>query len=94
MRVVYSPRAEADLIRIIDDLAALRPGSLKAMAAVIDATITRLGEHPLSGRLQGGVDVREAVTPRYGFLVFYRVRSAVEIITIQSGSQERDYRDA
>ena len=81
-------------MRIIDHLAAFRPGAVKVIAAAIDATVTRLGEHPLSGRLQEGIDVRKAVTPRCGSLIFYRVRSAVEIVTIQSGSQERDYQDA
>jgi plasmid stabilization system protein ParE len=48
---------------------------------------------PLSGRAQEEFELRRVVTRKYSYIVYYRIADAVEIVTIQSGSQNREYSD-
>jgi toxin ParE1/3/4 len=93
LRVRFSRRAAADLVDIVDYLMLRNAAVAKSVAADIRATIRRTGEMPLSGRAQEEFELRRVVTRKYSYIVYYRIADAVEIVTIQSGSQNREYSD-
>ena len=98
MKVVYSPRAVADLRSIS---AYLRPRSLqgaKRVRAAILATITQLVTFPRLGTPQTTPNVYKLLTRRYNYLIYYtavpEAGDAIYIITIRHPSQQREFEDA
>ena len=72
MRVVYTPRALADLIDIADFLKARSPVGARAVELRIQRSFALLAEFPGAGRaLQQRPQVRVMPLGRYPYLIFY-----------------------
>ena len=98
MRVVYSPRAVADLRSIS---AYLRPRSLqgaKRVRAAILATITQLVTFPRLGTPQTTPNVYKLVMRSYNYLIYYttlpEAGETIYSITVRHPSQQREFEDA
>ena len=80
MRAYYKPRSEMGLAN---------------MVAEIQETITNIPDHVSSGRKTPRDDVREKVTPKYGFIIPYYIRdNTVYVLRIYRGMRKSlDYKD-
>lgn len=90
MRVIYSPRAIADLAGIADYLVARNPQGALAVERRIREVVSLLAEFPGIGRV---VEQRPAVRVmplgRYPYLVFYTVRDdELFVIHIRHGARK------
>lgn len=95
-RVVYSPRALADLERAFKSLDELAPDATIAAMTAISSAIDVLGQHPLIGRIVRD-DLRELVISfgRTGYVALYRylpTRDLVRVLAIRH-QRELDYPD-
>jgi len=66
------------------------------VADAVEAAAQMLGDHPESGCRQEVADVRKAVVPGDGYLLFYSVDAVaklVRIIAVMHPSRRRPYRD-
>jgi toxin ParE1/3/4 len=72
VRVVYSPRAIADLLHVATYLKARSPSGARVVEQRIRRTIDLLSEFPGAGRaLQQRPQVRVIPLGRYPYLIFY-----------------------
>lgn len=72
MRVVYTPRALADLINVADCLKARNPVGARAVELRIQRSIALLAEFPGAGRaLERRPQARVMPLGRYPYLTFY-----------------------
>ena len=97
MKIVYSPRAVADLRSISAYLRPRSPQGAKRVRAAILSTITQLVTFPRLGTPQTTPTVYKLLTRRYGYLIYYTVdgdADAIYIITIRHPSQQREFEDA
>lgn len=74
MRIRLTAEAKADLDELRAYLAPVNPKALQKVVDAIERRIQLTVEYPGSGRLSPRDDVREAVEPRYGFLIPYMVK--------------------
>ena len=74
MRLVFSPRAIADLTEIANYLMARSPVGARAVERRISATVALLAQSPGAGRvLEQRPTVRVIPVARYPYLIFYTV---------------------
>jgi toxin ParE1/3/4 len=71
MRIVFTKEAKRDLEELRRYLEPLSPKGLANVVATLERRIMVASEHPRSGRPTPRPDVREAVEPRYGFVIPY-----------------------
>ena len=96
MKVQYSARAAAEyktIARYYKNIDHLVAG---AVAHDIRKTVKLLSRHPSIGKSQDVQDIRRTISPRYGYLIYYREVPGshfIEIVTILHGRQERPYND-
>jgi addiction module RelE/StbE family toxin len=85
--LVWTDEATADLLDILDYIAARNPTAANRLDAAIRHTAERLPDHPLihrPGRVPG---TREAIVhPNY--IMVYRVGEAIEILALQHARQQ------
>ncbi len=82
MRVIYSPRAIADLIEIAGYLIPRSPAGALAVEQRIRRTVSLLAEFPGAGcALEQRHQVRVMPLGRYPYLIFYSV-SAEELVIL------------
>ncbi|MBF0369798.1 MAG: type II toxin-antitoxin system RelE/ParE family toxin [Magnetococcales bacterium] len=93
MRVRWTKRAE---YRLYDGTKYIRkenPEAAKKVITAIRRVVDKIAEHPyLSPQSRAFSGFREAVVPRYPFVIWYRVKEdeqIVEILTIWHTSQDR-----
>ena len=89
-RVSYSPRAQRELIGIIERIAVDNPGAANAFASRVEHQCSLLANHPEMGRRRPeiGPDVRSLV--RGNYLVFYRWKpegDQIVILSVRHGSR-------
>ena len=97
MKVRYSPLAASDLKSIIQYFQDLNPVVARAVRLDISKTVKLISSHPGVGVLQDAPNTRRSVTPRYGYLIYFRELGSIqmiEIITIKHGRQLRPFDDA
>jgi toxin ParE1/3/4 len=80
MRLVLTVAATCDLRELRQYLAFVSPRGLQTVAAAIERRIQATLEFPESGRAVSHVGIREAVEPRYGFLIPYVVRGDALVV--------------
>jgi toxin ParE1/3/4 len=81
VKIVYSPRAIADIIDIADYLKARSPTGAHAVQLRIERSIALLAEFPGAGRtLAQRPQVRVMPLGRYPYLIFYTVSG--EVLTV------------
>jgi toxin ParE1/3/4 len=89
LRISFTIEAKADLDDMRDYLLPLNPQGLARVSSAIEACIKLVAEHPASGRPSPRDDVREAIEPRYGFLILYTVRGSVlYILRVYRGKRQ------
>lgn len=89
MRIEYSRRALAQLASIYEYLASRSPTAAQSVRSSVRATITRLEQLPLLGKLTDEGDVHVLIEPEYLYRVFYRVGGeVVTVIRILHRSQQ------
>ena len=89
MKIVYSPRAIADLIEIADYLTVRSPPGARAVEQRIHATVSLLAQSPGAGRaLEQRPAVRVIPLGRYPYLVFYKVSGdELTILHVRHGAR-------
>jgi toxin ParE1/3/4 len=73
MRIVFTEDAKHDLKELRRYLEPLSPKGLANVVAALERRIVIASENPRGGRPTPRPDVREAVEPRYGFVIPYTV---------------------
>ena len=97
MRLRFTRGARSDLEGIAEYLHRRNPSAALAVRAAILRSLQNLALFPAIGRPQNVEGVRKLVTPRYRYLVYYRIDEEAEeivILTIQHPARRRQYRDA
>lgn len=77
MRLRFTRDAVRDLEDLRDWLVPRSPTGHKRVVAAIQAALKRIREQPQSGRRTEHPDIREAIEPRYGFIIPYTIRGDV-----------------
>lgn len=75
MRLRFAPDAVADLDELRNWLKPRSPQGHRNVVSAITNTIRPLQQHPDGGRPTSHPDIREAIEPRYGFIIPYSVRN-------------------
>lgn len=73
LEICLTTEAKADLDELRDYLKPLSPRGLIKVSLAIESQIKVIADFPASGRLSPRQDVREAIEPKYGFLIPYMV---------------------
>jgi plasmid stabilization system protein ParE len=76
MRIVFTEDAKSDLEELRRYLEPLSPKGLANVVAALERRIVIASENPRSDRPTPRPDVREAVEPRYGFVIPYTLIAA------------------
>ena len=71
MRIIFTEDAKRDLEELRRYLQPLSPQGLANVVATLERRIMTASENPRSGRPTPRRDVREAVEPRFGFVIPY-----------------------
>jgi toxin ParE1/3/4 len=96
MKLRLSREAARELREIGHYIRERNPAAALKVRADIFATIDLLKRSPLVGRRQSVRNVRKVITPKYSYLVYYRVDEppkAVTVLSIRHGARSRRYRD-
>jgi toxin ParE1/3/4 len=80
MRLVLTLAATNDLRQLREYLACVSPRGLQTVSTAIEQRIQATLQFPESGRSVSHAGIREAVEPRYGFLIPYVSRGDVLIV--------------
>ncbi len=73
LEICFTTEAKADLDELRSYLEPLSPRGLVRVSLAIEAQIKMIADFPASGRPSPRQDVREAIEPKYGFLIPYMV---------------------
>ena len=89
MSLAYSPRALADLQKIVADIEPHRPSGAASVVRKIEATVELVGQYPRAGRvLSRRAAVRVLPIGKYPYRVYYQVvGDDVEILHIRHTSR-------
>ena len=71
LRIQLTAEAKADLDQLRIYLGPISPKGLQNIVNAIETRIRLVAEYPASGRPSPRDDVREAIEPKYGFLIPY-----------------------
>ncbi len=82
MKIIYSPRAVADLHAIADYLQPLNPHALQKVKATILDSIRHVAQFPNIGRRLNRKGVRRHLVPKYDYAIFYLHDESAEEIRI------------
>lgn len=89
MKVVWTEPARADLVFLLDHIAADNPQAARRIRKRIVAAARSLHEFPMRGRPGRIEQTRELVLPGLPWLLVYRLtRGAVEILTVIHGARD------
>ncbi len=88
MIVRFTPRAEADLVGILDYLERRSPNGARRVAASLLQTIEVVASHPQSGASTRRPDIFVKVAARHPYKIFYRVsEQSIEILHIRHSAR-------
>lgn len=90
-RLIYAPRALADLDRLTEFLVAADPASATETVDLIIEAVQVLGNHPLIGRLVEH-DLRELVVSRghSGYLAIYTYEEEKDVVFVLAIRHQRE----
>jgi toxin ParE1/3/4 len=97
MKLRFTPRAIADLTAIGDYIHAQNPAAARRVRATIIDSLQTLTLFPHIGRKQKVESVRQLVTRKYAYLVYYTVDEATEeivILDVKHPASRREHEDA
>jgi toxin ParE1/3/4 len=90
MKVVWLPRAVADLQHARAHIAKHNPHAAHAVAQRIRKTVAHLTAHPQLGRLVDVGEIRQMSVPGLPYLIPYRVKdNRIEILRVFHTAQEQ-----
>jgi toxin ParE1/3/4 len=88
MIVRFTPRAEADLVKIQTYLLRRSPKGAGAVAAGLRRTIEMIASHPRSGASMRSPHLFVKITPNYPYKIFYRVsEGSIDILHIRHSAR-------
>lgn len=88
LTVTWRPRASADLLAIVEHIAADNPDAAQALKDAIEGKAANLAEHPKLYR-QGRVKGTREMTAHPNYIVIYRiVGKAVEVLRVKHAAQK------
>jgi toxin ParE1/3/4 len=88
LRIAFTAEAKADLDDLRMYLTPLSPQGLANVVRAIETRILLVADYPASGRQSPRDDVREAVEPKYGFLIPYYVKGdTLHVLRIYRGQR-------
>jgi plasmid stabilization system protein ParE len=96
VKLRFTARATRDLAEIAEYLRARNPAAALAVRYAILRSLQNLTLFPAIGRPQNVEGVRKLATPKYRYLVYYKIDEGAEeivILTIQHPTRRREYRD-
>jgi toxin ParE1/3/4 len=96
MRLRLTRRAAGDIEEIADYIKAHDPHAALRVRSAIQDTLRNIAAFPEMGRRQDIETVRKAVTPNYGYLIYYATDSGaaeIAVLTIQHSKRERPLDD-
>ena len=89
MRVRWTVPALTNLDSIQDYIAERNPAAASRLVNdILDRTDTLLSGNPEMGRPGRVADTRELVLPGTSYVIAYRLREAVEILSVMHGARE------
>jgi addiction module RelE/StbE family toxin len=94
MKVRLTQRATRDLTEIADYIHDRSPAAARRVRDAILESLRNLAVFPHIGRRQNVEQVRRLVVRRFGYLIYYEVREAVQevvILTIRHPARRREY---
>jgi toxin ParE1/3/4 len=97
MKIVYTPKAQADLDGIVDYYKLLNPDALANIHVEIMGAIALIAQFPRAGRQQKPKKVRKVVVRKYKYLIYYtwdEDERRISILTIRHGARRRRYSDS
>ena len=97
MKLVYTPRAIADLTEIADYLVSRSPMGAERVRTAILTTLQIIIDLPQAGRLQASDAVGKIAVRRYPYIVYYRIdddAGEIAVLTVQHSARQRAFRDA
>jgi plasmid stabilization system protein ParE len=84
--VVFRPEADDEAVEVCGWYNAKRPGLGSEFGADVDATVTRIVEHPLAyPRVRG--ETRRAVLNRFPYAIYFRATPETIIVLAVHGRQ-------
>lgn len=84
--VVFRPEADDEAVEVRGWYEAKRPGLGSEFGAEVDATVTRIFEHPLAyPRVRG--ETRRAVLNRFPYAIYFRATPETIIVLAVHGRQ-------
>jgi toxin ParE1/3/4 len=96
MKIVYTPKAQADLDGIVDYYKPLNPYALAKIYAEVAGAIALIAQFPRAGRQQKPKKVRKVVVRKYKYLIYYTCdedERQISILTIRHSARRRPYSD-
>ena len=96
MKLRFTPQAAQDLAAIADYIRERNPVAAQQVRAAILHSLQNLILFPQVGRAQTVKGVRQLITRRYPYLVYYMVDEKSEeiiVLAIQHPAQERQHED-
>jgi len=91
MRLIYHPKAEAELVEAIEFYKASVPGLGGEFLASIETCLASLQAEPSRWRVVQG-DVRRGLVGRFPFGIYYRVEpNVIRVLAFKHHSRHPDY---
>jgi toxin ParE1/3/4 len=91
LAVLFTPRANAELLAAVRWWRSHRPEAPRLVDEELEHALRRIAVYPRSGALVRGRDVRRVVLRRTEYLLFYRVRprlGRIEVISLSHARRE------
>jgi plasmid stabilization system protein ParE len=96
MKLRFTRRALENISDIAAYVREQNPAAALRVQSDIYDTLQNLLIFPRAGRRQSARTVRKLVTPRYSYLIYYRVDETAEeivVLNVKHPARERDYLD-
>ena len=96
MKLRLTRRAAADVEEIADYIKMRNPLAALRVRSAIESALENIAAFPEMGRRQDIEPVRKAVTPKYGYLIYYAIEpgsAEITVLTIQHSKRERPFDD-
>ena len=96
MKLRFTRRAVDNITELADYIRARNPEAADAVRTAIYDSLTYLILFPNVGRLQTTEGVRNLVTRKYSYLIYYSVDEAAEevvVLSVKHSARERDHSD-
>ncbi len=84
MNLRFTPRAVQDIAEIAEYIRQENPSAAERVRASILGSLESLSQLPLIGRMQTRENIRKLVTPKYRYVIYYLVDTAMDEVVVLS----------